>query len=583
MVSKFRVLFLSVLMAVAALLQAQDIPETQLSAMAEHYYSQKNFTDALELYRQLTSRSPDNDYYFDRYWMCLTELGDYNRAWSALDGRFRRTGNPDYLEDMGRLSMLLGKQERAWNEWQQLIKAYQEDPSVIRSVGSVLSGLKRYDLAKRLFQAYRTREDPAAYAVELFNFAVLAWRAEDAAKEGLLLLRHRPETESMIESRLSTVFGDSAAIEPVIKVWLTESPVHQTPAWWRLAGNWNRLAGRYKEAYTCMATADRKMMSKGQLSWSLISQLRSAEDLAIIIQLSENFRTDFPDSPFRQQVDLKLAGSWLESGPVTPEILKRIEVLYKSQSAGDTGKFLEIWLQAVLRTSWSVKRKADVLDSLLAANKSRDRFYWDWVRRVLRDDWPGALQIFANPVFRNQFRWEYVMNSLSVGVPADTLKTLLFAWARDLKNPDTQQYLYLLVQTVPVPVIDMAQFGGVAKGLIMNDVFQKEEARLQFIRSRELATDPQVKAIAWKELWNTDLALKDASQVDTHLRTLQEMKEIPPFVDDPLFQTAVWYSQTGRIDEAVSILTWMIANVPGSSRIPQARTLLDEIRKGRVS
>lgn len=581
--SKLRFLFLIGLFAIASLSSAQDIPETQLSAMAEHYYSQKNFTDALELYRQLTSMSADNDYYFDRYWMCLAELGQYQQAWSALDGRFRRTGNADYLEDMGRLSMLMGKPDRAWEEWQKLIKAYHEDPAVIRSVGSVLSGLKRYDLAKRLFQGYRTREDPAAYAVELFNFAVLAWKAEDAAREGLLLLRHRPETESMIESRLSTVFGDSASIEPVRKTWLTEPPPHQTPAWWRLAGVWNRLAGRYDDAYTCLTTADRMMKTRGQLAWNLISQLRSEQDIPVIIQLTEYFRRDFPDSPFRQQIDLKLAGSWLEAGPVTGDVLNRIETLYKAQTTGDTGKFLEIWLQAVLRTNWPVSRKADVLDSLLLANKSRDRFYWDWVRRVLRDDWQGAQGVFANPVFRNQFRWEYVMTSLSVGVPADTLKNLLFAWARDLKNPDTQQYLFLLVQTVPVPVIDMTQFAGVAKGLILTDVFQKEAARLQFIRSLDQASDTQVRAISWKELWKTDLAMQNESNIRAHVSHMKELSDIPPFVDDPLYQTAVWYSQTGRLDEATEILTWMIARLPGSSRIPQARTLLDEIRKGRVS
>lgn len=559
---------------------AQVNQDENLSKLAEHYFSEKNFSQALPLFEDLHRRNPATDFFFDRQWTCLYELGRYKDAHDILDEKFKLTNDLGLLDDMARISVLAGESARAEKEWKILLEGFNYNQNIVRSVGITMSGLRRYDLAKALFLSQRTVSDPYTFNQELIHIYTQTVDAQGAASEFLLLLKHRPEQDGLVESRIVQYFSDSLLSAKMLSVFDQADSNLFPPSLLRIKGTLAKQSGQFDKAFSSTSRYDEILKNGGSTSFYLINSLSLQDQRFEIIRLAERFAIQFPLSQFRGQVDLKLVSAYAENVWFHPENLVKIEGIYKRQSnERDSGLLRDVYLKSILKSNDNLIRKKELIDKVLTGSRVGNRQYWDWVLAVLDSDFQRAQKLFSNQAFRTSNKWEYILTSLANNIPVDSLRQTLFSFSRDLKSTETPKFLYFLIQSVPVPALDFSDFSGIAKGALFHQLGLYVQAENQYKTVSEQAKDLEIKAMARNE---NVLLLIDMDNESELLKLTQNFSTGSEYIsrlDESVFKAAVYFYKRGNLMKARELFELIVKESPVSPYTAMARDYLNEIRK----
>lgn len=559
---------------------AQVNQDENISKLAEHYFSEKNFSQALPLFEELHRKNPTTDFFFDRHWACLYELGRYKDAHDVLDAKFKVTRDLGLLDDMARISILAGEPARAEKEWKSLLEGFNYNPNIVRSVGITMSGLRRYDLAKALFLSQRSPADPYAFNQEMIHIYTQTVDAQGAATEFLLLLKQRPEQDGLVESRITQYFSDSLLSAKMLSIFDKADSVTLPPSILRIKGTLAKQSFQFDKAFSSTSRYDELLKNGGSTSFYLINSLSMQENRDEIIRLAERFAVRFPLSQFRGQIDLKLGSVYAETVWLHPENLNKIETVYKRQNnERDQGLLRDVYLKAVLKSPDNLTSKKERIEKILAGSRVSSRQYWDWVLAVLDGDFQKAQKLSAGQGFKTSFKWEFILNALASNVPVDSLRQTLFSFSRDLKSTDTPKYLYLLIQSVPVPSVDFVEFAGVAKGLIYQQLGLIVQASDQFTRVAEQTKDFEIQNIARNERL---LILIEMGNENEILKLTGDIASSPGVIsklDESVFKSALFFYNRGNLIKARELFELIVKDAPVSAYTSMAREYLNEIRK----
>lgn len=561
-------------------IHAQVNQDENLSKLAEHYFSVKDFSQALPLFEDLHFRNPENDFFFDRHWSCLYQLGRYNEAHKVLSVQFNKSKELSLLDEMARISILSGEPLRAENEWKQLLEGFNYNQNVVRSVGTTMSGLRRFDLAKPLFLSQRKPTDPFAFNQELIQIYTQTVDAQGAATEFLLLLRQRPDQDGLVESRIIQYFSDSLLSSKMLSVFENSDSGSFPPSLLRIKGTLAKQAGKFDLAFSFTSRYDEFLKNGGSTSFYMVNSLSQQEDREAVIRLAERFYAVFPLSQFRGQTDLKLASCYADDVWFKMENLSEIEKVYRRQNnERDAGLIRDVYLKAILRSAESLSGKKSRIENLLANSRVGNRQYWDWVLAVLDSDFSRAQKSFSNQVFKTNNKWEYILTSLAQNVPVDSLRSALFSFARDLKSTETPKFLYLLIQSVPIPAFNFTEFSGIAKGAIFQQLGLYSQASNQFRTVQEEAKDSVVRNIAANEYWLVQLEMQNELEILTLSTRLILNPANLISLDEPVFKSGVFFFKRGNFIKAQELFELIVRDAPVSAYTSMARDYLNEIRK----
>lgn len=130
--------YILVLLGLCSLL---TIASAQSAALARKYFSDGEFEKAATLYQQLHERNRENDYYFERYFVTLLELEDYNTAEKMMRKAIK--ASPTKVEryvSYGVLYERQGERGKANEQYEKAVKLIE--PSQIQVVKLANSFLK---------------------------------------------------------------------------------------------------------------------------------------------------------------------------------------------------------------------------------------------------------------------------------------------------------------------------------------------------------------------------------------------------------------------------------------------------------
>ncbi len=185
---------------IAAFLLASLISFGQDSKLAQQYFQDGEFEKAAVLYKKLFDEQNKNDYYFDRYIECLLAIEKYAEVEAALKKGLKDDPNNIRLYiTYGNLYERQFMEDKANEQYEKAIKKMPADQYQITRLASAFSGLTKYDLAIRTYEAgSQLLKDKEIFA---YNLAELYRRKGDIPK---MITNYLQSLESYPE-RLNTI------------------------------------------------------------------------------------------------------------------------------------------------------------------------------------------------------------------------------------------------------------------------------------------------------------------------------------------------------------------------------------------
>lgn len=120
----------------------------QEARLARIYFANQEYEKAATLYKKLYDKNHTNDYYFERYFVTLLELEDYNEAEKVVKKAIK--ASPEKVEryvDYGTLLERESKMEKANEQYEKAIKLLPGNQTQILKLAKAFTARKQYDYA----------------------------------------------------------------------------------------------------------------------------------------------------------------------------------------------------------------------------------------------------------------------------------------------------------------------------------------------------------------------------------------------------------------------------------------------------
>lgn len=548
--------------------------------LGEQFYNAKQFDKSLEIFMELNSKYPKNQVYFDRYWRSLYETGKYEEAHSELEKQYKQTQNDGLILEMAKISVTSANQKRAEQEWNMLIAKYPNNFAMTRTVASSMIQMKQYDLAANLYKSKRTEKVATLFAQELANLYTSTFNSEKAAEEYLNLLIENPNQDGFIEGRINQYFSDSLQSAKILTVFEKSNPGKYPASFYRLKGNLYRNTGKFNSAFSSFLIFDKLTSNQGNSSFSFFvsnSENISTDSLSFF---AKQFKTDFPSSRYYGNLELRIAQILFDKMSTHPDYFGKIESIYLNHvTQQDAAPFTDLYLRSLLKSSFSPDQKKNKIQEILKSGKSGNADYWLWVLKALNEDYPNALKLFEKPGMKSSFAWEFVQTSLASGIPIDSLRWQLLTYSSDFKNREVPKYLFLLIQSVPVPNLNFSVYQDFAKASIQKGIFQNSSAEKQFRLISENQTDRMLAVMAKSELVSILMESGKHNEINAEFELIKNSKNDLQLYDEVLFKLGTYYVNRKNYANAKICFELLIENSPASPYVSLSRNQLNEIRK----
>lgn len=559
---------------------AQSDQEQLLFNVGEQYFSSKEFDKSLEIFTELHNKNPTNQIYFDRYWRSLFETGKYDEAHSNLEQEFLRTQADGLLLEMAKISVISNQEERAKSEWNKLLNKYPNNISIARTVAASMIQLKKYDLAKELYLSRRTEKMPTVFSQELINLFTLTFDVENAAKEFLNILSEQGVSDGYIESRINQYFSDSLSSAKMLSVFSKLNPEKYNASIYRLIGNLYKNTGNFSGAFASNLKYDILTKTDGNATFSFFLSASDEVDPDSLLTYLNQFRQSFPASRFLGNLELKTGQIWFLNLERKPDFFFQIEKFYLAhESKPDFNSFADLYLKSILKSSWSIQEKSSKISLIVKTKKLSNSDYWNWVVSILNEKYDDAKTMFAKPEMKSTYKWEFIQTSLATGFPIDSLRWQLLTYSSDLKSKTVPKYLYLLIQSVPLPNINFSDYVSFAKATVQQQIYQTGKSEFYFKEVSKNSADMSLKILAESELLSIWISQENNQEIDSLYSLLDSKNQMISKYDEVLYQLGSYYNNHSNFNTAKKCFELLIENSPASPFLSLARNQLNEIRK----
>lgn len=209
---------------VVTVLFAQPNNDHNVFRLAQAFEQQGDHERALELYRSLYARDPNNFPYFDALRRTFVQLKKYDDAITLSRERLRLLPFDFGLQaNIGSLYSMSGRSREADSVWNHVLVSAQKNQVLFRAVAAEQSNQRLFDKAIGTYQRGRKEiGDPFVFANEMGNLYTFMMDYENAAKEFLLLLRQNEQQFDFVQNRLAGIVSKADGLRAVSAVVASE-------------------------------------------------------------------------------------------------------------------------------------------------------------------------------------------------------------------------------------------------------------------------------------------------------------------------------------------------------------------------
>ena len=401
------------LFLLTSVILGQSQPDQNLSRLGEQYFQNKDYERSLEVFTKLTAENPNNQIFFDRYWRSLFETGRYQDAHNAIAEKIKTPNQDLLLNEMARISVIMGKNDQAKSEWNRLKEKYPGNISIVKLIGNTMLQMKQYEWVIGLYQNERKESNKRQYAMELANIFTITYQPEKAAQEYLNLLSDSPSNEGYMDSRISQYFSDSLSSSKMVSFFVSADRSVFPPSVDRLTANLFRNMSQFGKALQYYIAYDKKSNNQGSASLTFLTQRISGMNLDSLQQYSAIFRQEFPGSRLTDQLDVRLFQAFVDQSDFNQKHFEWVEDFYnKSKSKPATAAALsDLYLKAVLKSDSDIQTKRTKILSVIKSQRGMNQSYWLWVLESLSENYSEGYKIFSEAGMKTKMPVEFMNTS----------------------------------------------------------------------------------------------------------------------------------------------------------------------------
>ncbi len=180
------------------------------SQLALIYFQNKNYDKAAVFYKELFEES-QTKVYLDYYVKCMVELGDYKSAEEIIKKQIKKRENPlIYTIDLGLLYKQEGKQDKAKDEFESVVKEIPEEQNEIIKIANVFLSKGELDWAEKVYlQARKNLKEYFTLSFELANVYFYQKNYAKMIDEYLLVLDESEGYIQSVQNRLQNQIYDN--------------------------------------------------------------------------------------------------------------------------------------------------------------------------------------------------------------------------------------------------------------------------------------------------------------------------------------------------------------------------------------
>lgn len=561
-------------------LMAQSNDEVNLFKLGEQYYQAKDFERSADIFSKLTTMNPNNGTYFDRYWRSLFESGKYEAAHSVIEQVVRLKKQELLLNEMAKISFILGKTDIAKQEWNELKEKYQGNASVVRLIGATMIQLKQYDWAIASYIENRTSDKPRQFAMDLANIFTLTNRPKEAAKEYLNLLLDNPNNDSYVEQRISQYFSDSLSSASIRQVFSESIPSLKLPMVVRQMALLSKNMNDYSSAFLFNVKFDHLSNNGGAATANFLMQNSKDMNLDSLQSYVNQFKIAFPLSSFYNLLDVRLIQAYIDKSDFTQSDFIWVESQTEKKATSSL-QWAELYLKAVLKSQLDLISKQSKIQHVLKSQKGLNQNYWKWVLDCLNENYLEALGKLSAPSEKSKYPIEYINTSLAANIPIDSVRNQLFIYSSEFNNKNVSQFLYLLIQSVPVPNMDFSEYVSFAKGIIQEMLFQSNKSQSYFSLLVETAKDTSIKQLAEIQSVQTAVNKNDIDLLDSFYKKLVSQRLSSVGRDELLYVLGQYYFKNKQWTKSQFCFGQLIEKNISSPYTSLSRNYLNRLRNNQ--
>lgn len=255
----------------------QAAAQTGEAALADQYFEDKEFQNALDLYLKLNKAEPEDDAFITRATACYTFLGQYGEGVKFLDKVARsRPDSPVFLLMKADMMALNGQAKEATSLQEEVVEKKLQSEKDFYSAGNYLVQTMKYQPALNCYQRGRkVLKASRAFSAEIARLQYALGDYASATRELLNLYADDQGTQEMVSIEIMNLVNDKskAAVEEVL---LTESQKAQLDRGLRqFLLDFYLQTGDFMEAFVQVKSIDKTFHEDGSRVFDFALTLRN--------------------------------------------------------------------------------------------------------------------------------------------------------------------------------------------------------------------------------------------------------------------------------------------------------------------
>jgi len=194
--------------------QSPEVVKKQLETkfrIAQRFERQGQIDQALEIYKYIVDKNPQNYRYYQRYTYHLFSLKNYAELQRVIQQHLQYNPNAEgVIVDLGKLYFSRGDTTLADEYWQSALQRLKYSQSFFRTLYNGLISLKEFERADKLIKQARDYYGKAdLFALEVANIQMIRGNYLESAREYLIWGRNNPRNYRQISIRILRFPTDS--------------------------------------------------------------------------------------------------------------------------------------------------------------------------------------------------------------------------------------------------------------------------------------------------------------------------------------------------------------------------------------
>ncbi|MCX8011191.1 MAG: hypothetical protein N3A61_08565, partial [Ignavibacteria bacterium] len=244
---------------------AQEYDELNKLRLAQSYEAIGNFEKALELYKELYFKKPNDFNYYDGYLRGLLQLKRYDESIALIKSRIKII--PNDISLYAQLAVIYDRKEKPDSVSYFINTAISIDPKNLMTykiISNVLMENRLFENAIDVLEAGKGKvENSSSLSIDLANLYSLLMNYRKASEELLNLVILDGNNYSFAQTKLSTFITKPDAIETAINVFESYKKKAENINVLRLLSWLYLQAKQYEKAFNLTVEIDEKVKSNG--------------------------------------------------------------------------------------------------------------------------------------------------------------------------------------------------------------------------------------------------------------------------------------------------------------------------------